>query len=158
MIQVCTITVGFLAPKQPQQLKLLVFFQHVSPDKKSHISFRNTISGNMAFASSLPFSLQLRPPYDKFTVVWQFFMLSSLSEIHLFFFFLGSEIRRQLVIAVATTPVSSVFLLESLSDTMQRGDHNGTIPVIDASRKAFWDAMFSHIKKENSFVSTNKNK
>lgn len=55
------------------------------------------------------------------------------------------------VISAAITLVSGVFFRESRSDTVCWGNHNTTIPVIDTSRKAFWDAMFLQDEKGEQF-------
>lgn len=47
------------------------------------------------------------------------------------------------VISSAITLVSIVFFWESRSDMVCWGNHYTPIPVIDTSRKAFWDTMFS---------------
>lgn len=51
------------------------------------------------------------------------------------------------VISGVITLVSSVFFLESRSDMVCWGNHNTTIPVIDTSRKAFWDTIFLQKEK-----------
>lgn len=43
------------------------------------------------------------------------------------------------------------YFLVSTSNTVCWDNHNTTIPVIDTSRKAFWDAMFSQKEKGEQF-------
>ena len=55
------------------------------------------------------------------------------------------------VISGVITLVSGVFLFKRRSDMVCWGNHNTTIPVIDTSRKAFWDGMFLQEEKGERF-------
>lgn len=55
------------------------------------------------------------------------------------------------VISGVITLVSGVFLFKRRSDMVCWGNHNTTIPVIDTSRKAFWDGMFLQEEKGEQF-------
>lgn len=54
-------------------------------------------------------------------------------------------------ISSAMTAASGVFFWASRSNMVCWDNHNATIPVIDTSRKAFWDAMFSQKEKGEQF-------
>ncbi len=107
--------------------------------------FHSEVLYLQTWSSALPLLIYPQPcPYNVgYSVAAQICKLSILSQIR----FLVGPSQHLRVICSVITLVSGVFFLESGSDTACCGNHNTTIPVIDTSRKSFWDAMFSQEKK-----------